>query len=288
MNTDAITTTGTATTTTPNTESTSATTLGVVPFDSDHFAPSTGQDTPMLATRSPRSSTRTLALRSALAVGVLTFTATGCGAIVEKATEKAVEQVVENETGENVDINFDDDGIQINSDSGNVSINADENGVQIEGSDGQGGDFSLESDADGNFTATDGDGNVATGQVDSDGDGSFTINGENGDSVFTSGAGIPDQWPSDIPEPTGLDDTQGTYAADAGSETFIVVGTTNRSVGDTYDTYVSDLTGAGFTEQSKFTDGDNLISATFTKDDRTVNVSAQSDGTSTQLVVSVN
>ena len=79
--------------------------------------------------------------------------------------------------------------------------------MEIDGTDADGNDFSLDADEDGTFTATDADGDVTSGEVSSDGDSiDFTVEGEDGDAVFSSGEGIPDEWPSDVPEPEGLDE----------------------------------------------------------------------------------
>lgn len=258
------------------------------------------------------SSTRTLtstATRTALATAVLAVLATGCGNLVERATEEAVERAVEEavdaDTGGDVDVEFNEDGISVESDEGDFSLNVDENGVEIDGTDADGNDFSLDADedginaegqdgtldvdSDGSFTATDADGDVTTGDVSSDGDSvDFTVEGEDGDAVFTSGEGIPEQWPSDVPEPEGLDEIIGTFISDAGVGNVVVTGTTSDSAQDAFDDYADRLTDAGFSEDTKLNQGDEFYSATFSKGDTTVNVTAQASGGSTDVVIGVS
>ena len=243
--------------------------------------------------------------RTALATGLLAVVATGCGNLVERATEEAVERAVESDTGGDVDVEFNDDGISIESDEGDFNLSVDENGVEIDGTDADGNDFSLDADetginaesddgtfdvdSDGTFTATDADGDVTTGEVSSDGDGvDFTVEGEDGNAVFTSGAGIPAEWPRDVPEPEGLDEIFGTYISDAGDENVVVTGTTGDSARDAFDDYAARLIDAGFTEDTKFNQGSEFYSATFARGDTTVNVTTQASGDSTDVVIGIN
>ena len=249
------------------------------------------------------------AARTALATAVLALFATGCGNLVERATEEAVERAVEEaveaDTGGDVDVEFDDDGISVQSDEGDFSLNVDENGVEIDGTDADGNDFSLEADEDGinaegrdgtldvdpdgSFTATDAGGDVTTGEVSGDGDSvDFTVEGEDGDAVFTSGEGIPEQWPSDVPEPEGLDEIVGTFISDAGVGNVVVTGTTSGSAQDVFDEYADRLIDAGFSEDTKLDQGDDFSSATFSRGDTTVNVTTQSSGGSTDVVIGVS
>jgi len=247
--------------------------------------------------------------RTTLAAAALALVATGCGNLVERATEeaveRAVEEAVEGDTGGDVDVEFNEDGISVESDEGDFSLSVDENGVEIDGTDADGNDFSLDADedginaesedgtldldSDGTFTATDADGDVTTGEVSGDGDSiDFTVEGEDGDSVFTSGEGIPDQWPSGVPEPEGLDEVFGTYIADGSDENVMVAGTTEASAKEAFDDYVDRLVDAGFNEESAFNQGDEYYSATFAKGDTTVNVTTQGFDGSTDVLIAVN
>ena len=149
--------------------------------------------------------------RTVLATTMFAVVAIGCGDIVERATEEAVERVVEEaveaDTGGDVDIEFNDDGISVESDEGDFSLSIDEDGVEIDGTDADGNDFSLDADedginaesedgtfdvdSDGTFTATDADGEVTTGEVSSDGDSvDFTVEDEDGDDLSTARDGV--------------------------------------------------------------------------------------------------
>jgi hypothetical protein len=252
--------------------------------------------------------TRTVT-RTVLATTMLAVVAAGCGNIVERATEEAVERVVEEaveaDTGGDVDIEFNDDGISVESDEGDFSLSIDEDGVEIDGTDADGNDFSLDADedginaesedgtfdvdSDGTFTATDADGDVTTGEVSGDGDSvDFTVEGEDGDAEFTSGEGIPSQWPSDVPEPEGLDDVFGTYISDAENVIVTVNGTTPADAKDVFEDYADRLTDAGFSEETNFNQGDEFYSATFLKGDTTVGVTTQAGADSTDVIVIVN
>lgn len=249
--------------------------------------------------------TRTPLARCIVGVATLAVLTTGCGRVIERATEEAVERAVESESGENVDVDFNDDGISVESDEGDFTLSADEDGVEIDGTDGDGNDFSvnadedgleassdgggsLDVDADGSFTATDADGEVTSGEVDVDGDSlDFTVEGEDGDSVFTTGEGIPEQWPSDIPQPEGLDEVFSTYVAEGGGENIAITGNTSGSAQDVFDSYTGRLVEAGFDETSMSSQGEEFVTATFTEGDRTVSVTAQSSGGRTDLVVAV-
>lgn len=247
--------------------------------------------------------------RAVLATTLLAVVATGCGDIVERATEeaveRAVEEAVEGDTGGDVDIEFTDDGISVESDEGDFSVSIDEDGVEIDGTDADGNDFSLDADdeginaesedgtfdvdSDGTFTATDADGEVTTGEVSSDGDSvDFTVEDEDGDATFTSGEGIPSQWPSDVPEPQGLDDVFGTYISNDESVIVTVNGTTSTGAKDVFEDYAARLTNAGFSEESNFNQGDEFFSGTFIKGDTTVGVTTQAGSDSTDVIIIVD
>ncbi len=245
---------------------------------------------------------RTQLIRSTAAIASIALLTTGCGRIVEKATEKAVEEVVEQaveaDSGGDVEIDFTDDGISVESDEGDFTLTADEDGVQIEGTDADGNDISIDADEgginvdtedgsgsldideDGSFTVTDEDGEVVTGNVDADGNTvDFTVEGEDGEAVFSTSEGIPEQWPSDIPEPGGLSEVTGTFFSEGDDTTIVTSGTTSENGPDFFESYVDKVLDAGFEEVSRFTQGDDA-SAQFTRGDESlsITVSSVSDG----------
>lgn len=240
---------------------------------------------------------------AALTVAALVIFSAGCGDLVERAAEEAVERAAESDTG--VDVEFDDDGISVKSDEGDFDLSVDENGVVIRGTDADGNDFSVDADengidaqgkdgtfdldSDGTFTATDADGEVTSGQIAGDGDSiDVTVDGEDGDAVFTSGEGIPDQWPSDVPRPDGLEELVGTFVSGAGDSSIVVTGRTGASARDAFDAYADRLTDDGFTESSKLNQGSDFHSATFARGDTTVSVTTQSTGGSTDVIIALD
>lgn len=249
---------------------------------------------------------RTNLIRPIAIAAFVALTASGCGAIVEKATEKAVEEAteraVEAETGEDVEIDFSDGELTIESSEGDISINVDDNGVQIEGTDAEGNDFSLDADedgvqaeseggesldidGDGTFTVTDEDGDVTTGEFDED-DGSFVVEGEDG-SVFSSGEGVPSEWPSDVPVPSGLSEVFGTYSKNGEFESSTIGGVTSQSASDGFDSYVAELTSAGFEETSLSRSGDALTGI-YARGDLSVAVSFFGGDGDTDVTVSAS
>jgi hypothetical protein len=253
------------------------------------------------------STTTLRSIATAGAVVSLAVTASGCGRLIEKATEEAVEKVVEEaveaDTGGEVDVEINDDGITVESEEGEFNLSVDENGIAVDGTDADGNDFSLDGDengvevdndngtsldidSDGTFTATDEDGNVTTGEATEDG--GFTVEGEDGESVFQSGPGIPDQWPSDVPMPSGLTDPQGTYIADGDEVNIVVTGQTDGDLDDVFDRYVSELESAGYTEESTFKQAGQAASGSFIKDGRTVSVTVSTFGGTNEMVVAIN
>lgn len=61
---------------------------------------------------------------AAIALAALvSLTTAGCGAVAEKASEKATEQVIESQTGGDVDVNADGDGsVEFETDDGSFSV----------------------------------------------------------------------------------------------------------------------------------------------------------------------
>ncbi len=245
---------------------------------------------------------RTSSINLALAVGAVAIATSGCGRLIEKATEEAVEQAIESDSGEDVEIDFSDGEIRVESDEGDVTFTADENGVQIDGTDADGNDFSVDADEngldvdsengtsldiddDGTFVATDENGEVFSGEADDNG--GFTVEGSDGEAVFATSEGIPEQWPSDVPEPEGLSDVTGTYFAQGAELSIVVTGTSTGDVREVFDQYTDRLEDAGFDEESTFTQGDEAASSSYVRGERRMTVSIQSSGDSAEMVVAL-
>lgn len=247
--------------------------------------------------------TRTNSFHLALAIGAVAIATTGCGRLIERATEEAVEQAIESDSGEEVEIDFSDGEIRVESEDGDITFSADEDGVQIDGTDADGNDFSVDADEtgveiegedgtsldideDGTFVATDGNGEVLTGGAD--GEGGFTVEGSDGEDVFATSDGIPEQWPSDVPEPDGLSDITGAYFSEGDDLSIVVTGTASGDLRDAFDRYTDDLKDAGFEEESTFSQGDDAASATYTRGERRISVSVQALGETTEMVIVVS
>lgn len=262
---------------------------------------------------------RTLAATTA----IIALTATACGDS-SSSQEAALEQLIESESGQEIDLDLDGDGgFTLQTDEGGFSIEVDDEGNVVfdsdEGSgtfdvdgdtggtfefDGEDGSGSVQVDEDGSFVVTDESGEVVTGQ--SDGDGGFTVTGEDGDtmvtdidgdsgsvvissddgSTFESGPGIPDQWPSDIPQPVGLTDATGTFMGDATSMNVVVAGTPEGDPVAYLEDYVAQLAAAGFSETSTFS-SDGTVSYTHERDGVMVSSSYSDLGVTGQIVVTI-
>lgn len=232
---------------------------------------------------------RTHLIRSIAVVGALATSIAGCGKAAEKAAEKAVEEAIESESGENVDIDFSGDEFTLESEDGDLTMQVDEDGnVQIDGVDANGEGGSLDIGEDGSFTVTDENGEVVTGEVDEDGGNlDYTIEGEDGEARFSSSEGLPEQWPSDVPQPDGLDDLNGSYFASGSDESVVVTGTTSADPADFYDEYAAKLIDAGFEEQSKYSEA-NTTFGSYGRGDRTVTVNVDSlDGNESTVTIAV-
>ncbi|MFK7919878.1 MAG: hypothetical protein AB8G14_17520 [Ilumatobacter sp.] len=245
-------------------------------------------------------------IRILAATSALALLGTSCGRIVERATERATEEVVERaieaDTGGDVDVDFSDGEIRVESSEGDVTFNVDENGVQIEGVDADGNEFSVDGDEngfdidtedgtltvddDGSFTATDENGEVLTGEAD--GDGGFVVEGADGESVFATTADIPEQWPSDIPQPQGLSNISGTYFSEGDESGIVVTGMVAGALTDVFEDYTSALMAAGFEEESTFVQADEIASGTFLRGDELVSVSVSARGDSSEMVITVD
>jgi hypothetical protein len=147
----------------------------------------------------------------------------GCSG--EDIAEQVLEDRIESGAGEDVDIDFDDDGFSIQSEDGEFSfeIDEDDGNVSISGS-GEDGDFTIQSE-----------------------DGETVIETEDGTSIIGSDSGeLPDGFPDEVPMPDGLaiDYSQATTTPDG--NTFTVGGNVSSSPADVMDDYAAALDDAGF------------------------------------------
>ncbi len=174
--------------------------------------------------------------------------ATACG-----SDEASLEELLEAETGDDVEIDLDNDGgFSLESEEGSISV-----------------------DEEGNFVITDEEGQVITGDVDVDGDsivvesddgqvvvdsedGSFEITDEEGNVAITGSEDFPEDWPAAVPQPTGLDIVGSSTFADDVSQGWTVVGTTDMSPVDYLASYGPMLEAAGFSQTTNFESEGNV------------------------------
>jgi len=180
---------------------------------------------------------------------LLALSLAGCG----KLAEEAIEQAVENESGEDIEIDF----------------NADDGTLSIEGENGE--EFSIDVDEDGEtstFSGTDEDGSTFE---------------------MTTGTDIPDAWPNDIPVPPGTI-TSATAMADD-SERILNISSEVSDAAAAHDGYVAQLESIGFTSGSTSSfesDGSSSAFTEMSNDTWMAMVSSTSDGQgSDALIVSL-
>jgi hypothetical protein len=158
------------------------------------------------------------------------------GALAEIFGALGLEELIEENAEGDVDVEFGEDGLSVESEDGTFSI-----------------------DEDGSFSVTDEDGEETTGEIDIDGsDGDMSIESDEGSVEFSSGSELPEDWPTDVPEPEGVAIQQAmTFSEDEGSS-IIVSGSIEGSGEEWANAYGGQLEGAGFEEESKFTSGGDV------------------------------
>jgi hypothetical protein len=197
--------------------------------------------------------------RAAVTLGAAGFALvlTACG----DATESGIEQLIESQGGGDVDLDLDGDG--------GFSVQTEEGGMTI--------------DEDGNFVITDADGSVVTGDVDTE---SGEVNIESEDGSFRSGSAteLPDEWPGEIPEPSGLAIASASVIGSDTEQAITVSGTVESE--SFVESYASALTSAGFDESSTFTANDT-INNVYTDDKWTVGIVFFGEAAENQVTITV-
>ena len=215
-----------------------------------------------------------------VALAGVVLVATACG----DSAENSLENLLEQETGEDIDLDFGDDGFSIDTGEGSLTVDEDGNFVVVDDSgevitgqvSEEDGGFSIESDEgsftvdeEGNFVVEGEDGEVITGNAGNgsetggeanaelDDDGSFTITNEDGDVTFSGGTEFPDEWPADVPRPEGIDVTSSSVLSGQPS-LVIVAGTVDGSANDYINGYGAMLESAGFSRLAFFEDAGNI------------------------------
>jgi flagellar basal body rod protein FlgG len=186
---------------------------------------------------------------------VVAFTA--CG----NATESGIEQLIESQGDGEVDIDLDGG-------DGGFSVQTEEGGMSI--------------DEDGNFVITDADGSVVTGNADSE-TGGFTAESEDGSFRIDASGEIPEEWPSDVPSPEGIEGASSTVTQSATELAITVTGQAGESFVDDYGSTLED---DGFEQTSSF-ESDANITRVFENETWTVSVNSFPDGDTSQVAVSL-
>lgn len=165
-------------------------------------------------------------VRSTVSLVTAAVVLLGCSG--EDIAENVLEDRIEAESGEDVDIDFDDGDISIRSEDGEFTLEVDEDdgNVSISGSSDD-GEFTIESE-----------------------DGETVIETEDGETIIGSTGGeLPDDFPASIPLPNGFDVQYAQSIAGPDGQTFIVGGAVDGTPTDVLDEYVAVLEDAGFDRQ---------------------------------------
>ena len=190
--------------------------------------------------------TTTRRLGATAAGTLLALSLAGCG----KLAEEAIEQAVENESGEDIEIDFD----------------AEDGTLSIEGENGEEFNFDLDEDGE---TST------------------FSGTDEDGDTFeMTTGTDIPDAWPGNVPVPPGTV-TSATAMSD-NTEQILNISTEVSDAEAAHEGYVAQLTSLGFTSGSTSSFESDGTSSAFTEmsnDTWTALVSSTSDGEGSEAMI---
>ena len=161
--------------------------------------------------------------RLALVVaGGATVMLSACG----DSAETGIEQLIEQQSGGNVDIDSDDGSFSIQTEDGSMTV-----------------------DENGNFVVTDADGSVITGNADSE-SGEFNIESEDGSFSSGSTSELPEDWPADVPTPDGMTITTASSMESTDGSAIQLSGTTDDPASFVAD-YTAQLETAGFTPQAE-------------------------------------
>lgn len=124
------------------------------------------------------------------------------------------------------------------------------------------------------------------GDVEIDEDG-VTVEGEDGSVSIQEGDELPEGWPSAVELPDGATLTNSMVVDSGGQAGWMVTATYDQAPSDVADAFSSSLTGAGFTEETTVTTGDQSLLG-FSNDQYqvAVTVGAEGDGSVVSVTVS--
>ncbi len=193
----------------------------------------------------------------ALAATGFVLASTSCG----NATESGIEELIESQGEGDVDIDLDGggDGFSVQTEDGGMSI-----------------------DEDGNFVITDADGSTVTGNADSE-TVRFTAESEDGSFRIDASGEVPEEWPSDVPSPEGIEGASSTVTQSATELAITVTGQAGESFVDDYGSTLEDN---GFERTSNF-ESDANITRVFENETWTVSINSFPGEDTSQVAVSL-
>lgn len=234
-----------------------------------------------------RRASRTHLTIAAAAIAALSFSS--CSSLIERATEKAVEEGVERaieaDSGENVELDFDVD-------SGSISIETEDGSFSVDGEDGtfvletEDGTFEGSGDENG-FEVTNEDGEtVVNADFDPDGDSEnaqIEITTDDGSFVAGNGAEAWELWPSEIARPDlGGDVTVTGQTFNDGGLWLLAAGDVDGTAEEALTEFTDRLGGFTATEQ-----GTSADSVWVNMTNGNYDLSIVADGTSDSTVLSM-
>jgi major membrane immunogen (membrane-anchored lipoprotein) len=223
--------------------------------------------------RTGRNGRRTVALGLA---GASVALLAACGS----STEQGIEELIESQSGEDVDINLEDGSFSVESEDGTFSVDEDGN-FTVEGADGE--TITGQADGDGNFTVEGADGETIVGE--SDGEGDFSMESEDGSFSVDSSGEIPESWPAEVPVPDDFDVGSASVIESPDGSLITANGTSSLDNEAFVAAYGAALESAGFDKLGEFS-GDGSVSASYEGAEWSVAI-AGTIGTSDNISISV-
>lgn len=221
--------------------------------------------------------------RVAATIAVLGLVALGTVCSGEDLAENIAERQIEQETGEDVDIDLNGECVSIQTEEGSMTcdengnmviqspdgsavVNVDDGSLQVSGADGE--DISINADADGNIQAS----------------------SEDGTYTASASSELPDEFPSDIAIPDGFTVESSAVMGDATMSLISLGLGTDASVEDAGAALAASLEAAGYERQS-FVDQAGMLYVTYAKGEEMVTLTvadqASSNGLNTTISLTV-
>lgn len=157
------------------------------------------------------------------ALAVLALALTGCGAIVESATERVTGQLLSDEDTD-VEVDVSDGGVSVSGDDGDVDIDLGDDGLVITGDDGEQSELRIDGES-----------------------GEASISAEDGEFEMRAGGELPEDFPDAFPVPDGAEVVQQqSMRSDADGRELVVVLAVPEEFDAVADPLEAGLVDAGF------------------------------------------